>query len=413
MYPQMSGKAPRIELVTVIAVMGLGVLAISMLGPVLPLYLTSIDVSPDVLGLMFSIVMVGMVFGESSWGWVADRVGLKPPLITGTAFSAVVVLSFAFTKNIPAIFAIFFVWGVLRSAIFGPGRGYIASVAPPLKKATFLAIMSVMMAASRSVGALPSGFIADNLGYNEVFYVSCGIGCIGGGLVLVGLRKKPWRELQSIRQQPDSGAPTTKSGSIFAIFRPLASQCLVAALQFFGLGVFITFLPLLATQVVGISATQVGILFTIGGIVTVVLGIPMGILADHIGKKTCMILGLLVSIAALAAIAFVESYPWLIFIVSLRSLGMALFSPSALGLLSDSVPVQRQSTVMGIYGGFCENIGVIAGAALGGFLWTAWGHQVTFLTAAAVTALGVVICLFLVKIRGEDRNLADMNNCDC
>jgi len=76
MYPRMSGKAPRIELATVIAVMGLGVLAISMLGPVLPLYLSSIDVSPDVLGLMFSIAMVGMVFGESSWGWVADRVGL-------------------------------------------------------------------------------------------------------------------------------------------------------------------------------------------------------------------------------------------------------------------------------------------------------------------------------------------------
>ena len=413
MYPPILDKAPRIELVTVIAVMGLAVLAISMLGPILPLYLTSIDVSPDLLGLMFSTAMVGMVLGESSWGWFADRVGLKLPLIVGTAFSALVVLSFAFTENIPTIFTIFFVWGLLRSAIFGPGRGYIASVAPPLKKATFLAIMTVMMAASRSVGALPSGFIADNLGYNEVFYVSCGIGCIGGELVLLGLRKKPWRELRSIRQQPDSGVPTTKSGSIFAIFRPLAPQCLVAALQFLGLGVFITFLPLLATQVVGITATQVGILFTIGGIVTVVLGIPMGILADRIGKKTCMILGLLVSMVALAALAYVDSYLLLIFLVSLRSLGMALFSPSALGLLSDSVPIQRQSTVMGIYGGFCENIGVIAGAALGGFLWSAWGYQITFLTAAAVTALGVVICLILVKIRREDHNLAGINDCDC
>jgi len=266
-----------------------------------------------------------------------------------------------------------------------------------------MAIMSVMMAASRSVGALPSGFIADNLGYNEVFYTSCGIGCLGGGLVVLGLRKKPWRELQPIRQQPDSGAPTIKSGAVLFIFRPLASQCLVAALQFLGLGVFITFLPLLATQVVGISATQVGILFTIGGIVTVVLGIPMGILADRIGKKTCMILGILVSVAALTGIAFVETYLWLIFFVSLRSLGMALFSPSALGLLSNSIPIQRQSTVMGIYGGFCENIGVIAGAALGGFLWTAWGHQVTFLTAAAVSAVGAVICMFLVKSRGKSR----------
>ena len=54
------------KFITIITVMGLGVLAMSMLQPVLPLYLTSIDVSPEVLGLMFSVAMVGMVFGESS-----------------------------------------------------------------------------------------------------------------------------------------------------------------------------------------------------------------------------------------------------------------------------------------------------------------------------------------------------------
>lgn len=406
------GKDPPFELVTVIAVMGLGVLAMSIPGPILPLYLSSINVSPDILGLMFSVSMVGMVFGESSWGWVADRIGLKLPLITGTVFSAGVVVLFTLTGSIPAIFGIFFVWGVLRSALIGPGRGYVASVAPTLKKATFMAIMSVMLAASRSIGALPSGLIADNLGYNAVFYTSCGIGLIGGVLVVAGLRKKPWRELQPIRQQPDSGAMTEKSGSGLTIFRPLAPQCLVAALQFFGLGVFITFLPLLATQVVGITATQVGILFTIGGIVAVVIGIPMGILADHIGKKTCMILGIIVSIIALTAMAFVESYPWLIFLVSLRGLGMAMFNPSALALLSDSVPIRRQSTVMGVYGGFCENIGIIAGSALGGFLWTTWGHQGTFLAAAVIGLVGVVICAFLVKIRGN-QNMVHKNDYDC
>jgi MFS family permease len=205
---------------------------------------------------------------------------------------------------------------------------------------------------------------------------------------------------------------TKKSGSELTIFRPLAPQCLVAAFQFFGLGVFIAFLPLLATQVVGITATQVGILFTIGGIVAIVLGIPMGILADHIGKKTCMILGIIVSIIALTAMAFIESYPWLIFLVSLRSLGMAMFNPSALALLSDSVPVQHQSTVMGIYGGFCENIGIIAGSALGGFLWTTWGHQGTFLAAAAAAVVGIAICVFLVKTRGN-QNMVHRNDCDC
>ena len=98
------------ELVTVIAAMGLGVLAISMLQPILPLYLTSINVSPDILGLMFSVAMVGMVFGESYWGWVADRIGLTRPLSTGTTVCGLFILCFIFTRNITAIFFIFLFW---------------------------------------------------------------------------------------------------------------------------------------------------------------------------------------------------------------------------------------------------------------------------------------------------------------
>ncbi len=124
------------ELVIVIAIMGIGALAMSILRPMLPLYIDHIGVDTTTLGLMFSVAMVGMVIGESSWGWVADRIGLRVPLGVGTALCGVVVFSFVLTQNIPAIFAIFFFWGLIRSAIYGPGRGYIGANAPAAKKAT-------------------------------------------------------------------------------------------------------------------------------------------------------------------------------------------------------------------------------------------------------------------------------------
>jgi MFS family permease len=158
-----------------------------------------------------------------------------------------------------------------------------------------------------------------------------------------------------------------------------------------------TFLPLLATQVVGVSATKVGILFTIGGLVTVVLGIPMGMLADRIGKKRSMIIGLLLSATALAGIAFGKSFSWLIAFVIIRSMGFSIFGPAALGLLSDSVPQQKQSTVMGVYGGVCENTGIVAGSALGGFVWSAFSPQATFLMGAISAILGLLICLTLLE----------------
>jgi len=155
-----------------------------------------------------------------------------------------------------------------------------------------------------------------------------------------------------------------------------------------------TFLPLFATQVVGVAATEVGILFTIRGFAAMLLGIPMGMLADRKGKRMFMILGLLVSGAAMAGIAFTESYAWLILFSIVSSLGLTMFSPAALGLVSDAVPPERQSTAMGIYGGVCENTGIIAGASLGGFVWSAWGPRATFLMGTAAACLGAVICFF-------------------
>jgi len=404
-------RALNRELVIVIIVMGLGVLAMSILQPVLPLYLTSIGVSPEVLGLMFSTAMLGMVLGESSWGWVADKTGLRLPLTMGTAISGLLVLCFAFAHSVPLIFLIFFVWGTLRSALFGPGRGYIGATAPPLRKATFMAIISVMLSVSRSIGALPSGFIVDTWGYDAVFFVSCGIALLGGMLVLLGLRRPPSPETASVKDTTEW--PGSLLSSAAPVYRPLVPQCLVATLQFLGLGIFMTFLPLLATQEVGVSATEVGILFTIGGIAMVVLGIPMGMLADRVGKKALMMTGLAVSAGALAGTAFAGSYAMLMVFVILRSAGMAMFSPAALGLLSDSVPVRRQSTVMGIYGGVCENTGIIAGSALGGVIWSTWGPQMTFITGTVSACLGVVLCLFLVRARQPALSASGSSASDC
>ncbi|MBA7704560.1 Multidrug resistance protein MdtG [subsurface metagenome] len=367
------------EMATVMAIMALGVLAMSILQPMLPLYLTDIGVAPEILGLMLAVAMVGMVIGESSWGWLADRVGLKIPMSMGTFVCALAVFLFVLTQNVPAIFAIFFFWGVVRSALFGPGRGYIGANAPPLKKATFMAIITVMLSASRSLGALPSGFIVDAWGYHSVFFVSCGIALLSGFVVVTGLRKTRLVKHKSpaVPASPTDGFPS--SGRVFSYRHPM------------------TFLPLLATQVVGVSATEVGILFTIRGLVTMVLGIPLGILADRKGKRGFMILGLLVSALAMAGMAFAESFPWLIAFSIVGSLGLAMFSPAALGLLSDSVPLHRQSTVMGVYGGICENTGIIAGSALGGFVWSAWGPRVIFLMGTVTASLGAVVCFGFVR----------------
>jgi len=385
------------EQIAVIFVMGLGVLSISILRPILPLYLTSINISPKLLGLMLSVAMAGMVIGESGWGWAADKIGMKIPLNVGTTVCGFVALCFVFTHAISGIFIILFIWGITRSALFGPGRGYIATTAPPLKKATFMASISVMIAASSSLGALPSGFLADTLGYHSVFYFSGGIALLGGFTVLACFGKN------RLNAPKPTAAPTTfperiSDKIISFLYRPLATQCVIAASQFVGMGVMWTFLPLLATQVACVSAAKVGILFTVDGLVAMLLSIPMGMMADRLGKKRHMIMGLLFSACAMAGFAFSTRFSWLVAFVIMRSTGMAMYSPAALGLLSDSVPQKKQSTVMGIYGGVCENTGIIAGSTMGGLVWSSFGPRETFLMGALAAGLGAAMCFLLTNL---------------
>ena len=383
----------------IISIVALSILAWNILGPLLPLYLASIQITPQLIGLILSAAMVGMVIGESTGGWMADKIGIRTPLIAGTFISGLSVLCFAFTQNIAALFTIFFFWGLFRSAVFGPVRGYIGVNAPVLRKATFMAFISVVQSASTSIGALSSGFLADNLGFRAIFFVSCGISATAGILVLYGLRKvKSPQYNTSTIAPPSDGVDTSTIAR--TNYHPFIVQCVVAALQFWGWGATMSFLALFANQVIGASATRVGILFTASSISGMVLSIPMAMIADRLGRKNSMLLGMAVSAISAAGIAFSPAYSWLLFFVILGGLGAAAFTPAALGMVSDTVPANWQGTAMGFYGAFGENIGVIAGSSLSGFIWSVWGPSNTFLVASGVIGSGIIVCAVLIKAKG-------------
>jgi PPP family 3-phenylpropionic acid transporter len=86
---------------------------------------------------------------------------------------------------------------------------------------------------------------------------------------------------------------------------------------------------------------------------------------------------------------------FLCFLVSvvLFEIGLATYTPAALALISDSVSSERQGSVMGIYGGICENTGIMVGAFSGGFIWKIFGPRATFLLGSLICMIGIIVCL--------------------
>ena len=377
------------KIAPIVSILIIGMLSIGMLEPVLPLYLVHIGFSSKATGVIISVLWLGMIIGESSWGYIADKIGIRIPLIWGTLVSGIILLGFLFAKETYIVFIAILCLGLFRSAVFGPVRGHVGKHAPALKKAAFMGIITVAIGGSRSLGALSSGFLASSLGYSWVFYITIGI-YILGGLITIGILRDS--KYNSPKLLPVNKHLFDKDSKKYRRMFPL---CAVTSCEFFGLGLFMSFLPLFITQVVGLSIASVGILFTMRGIVTTVFGVPMGMLADQKGKKLLMLTALAASAISMIGISMANSFLSLLISIVLFEIGLTTYSPAALALLSDSVPSEHQGSVMGIYGGVCENTGIMAGAFSGGFVWNIFGPRATFLFGSLVCIIGVIMCLIL------------------
>jgi len=377
------------KIAPILSILASGILSIGILEPVLPLYLTHVGFSPKAIGVIISVLWLGMIIGESSWGWIADKIGIRTPMICGTLVSGIILLGFLLAKGTYFVFITILCLGLFRSALVGPIRGYIGKHAPKLKKAAFMGILVVVSGGSKSLGALSSGFLASNLGYNCVFYIAIGIYILGGLITVMSLRDSKYKAPKLLPANKHSYS------KVWHKYRCIFPLCAIASCEYFGLGLFITFLPLLITQVAGLSVTFVGVLFTVEGIIPMVLGIPMGMLADHKGKKLLMIIALMASAVSMIGFSLANSFFYLLVSAVLFEIGLVMYSPSALALLSDSVPSEHQGSAMGIYGGICENTGIMAGAFSGGIVWNIFGPRATFLLGSLVCIIGIIMCLFL------------------
>ena len=98
----------RSEKTIVLSIYSVVLSSIGVLGPILPLYLTSLDIKPQELGLLFSVNMIAVALGELSWGRVIDRLGVNVALFAGTFLVAGLTSLFLVIETLPLFFLLFF-----------------------------------------------------------------------------------------------------------------------------------------------------------------------------------------------------------------------------------------------------------------------------------------------------------------
>jgi len=237
------------------------------------------------------------------------------------------------------------------------------------------------------IAGFSSGFLVEAWGFRNAIRISGAIPLVVGVLLVVSSRwlhyERPEREHDSSVENA-TGAPVVDGHARLMTFF-LGS---FAVIMFIALGVAMTYLPLFASDVVKLSPSRIGILFGLRGIIQTLVLLPLGMMADKVGKRVFVPASMAVVALSMAAVVISRDFTMLLISVGLFAVGAGMYFPTVSAILSENVPVTWVGTAMGIYG-LLEDVGWMIGPAVGGLLLNSWDLQAPFLFGAIIALLGV------------------------
>jgi DHA1 family multidrug resistance protein-like MFS transporter len=186
------------------------------------------------------------------------------------------------------------------------------------------------------------------------------------------------------------------------VSRDLAVLAVTQGVASFGAGLIIPLLaplladlpdPLFPATVLGLPVTtelQVGILFSVFGVVRSTLQVPMGRLSDHVGvRKAFLEAGMLGSAATLYAYGTVDSVGALMGVRALQGVALAVSTPALFAIIEGVTAQRTRGGSMGFFSTL-RTLGWGMGPIVGGLLVDAYGMGVAFTFGAVLTGLAVV-----------------------
>jgi len=189
------------------------------------------------------------------------------------------------------------------------------------------------------------------------------------------------------------------------VITPLRGICLGAFLITSASQAISPILSLYATETLGASVIEVGILVSAFSISSSVTRLPLALLASR-GKGRAILLASYASLCPLfLAQGFVSDVLHLILLRILGGLFFAIIGPFSLSLSAFAVSADRRDSAVAAYTSYVA-IGLMVGPAIGTLSVASLGTRSTFFTASALALAGFLFAIIgarVVEVKGSER----------
>ncbi|MBI9083517.1 MAG: MFS transporter [Desulfobacterales bacterium] len=359
--------------------------------PVVPLYARTFGTSTSQIGVFNSAfyLMAGLL--SFPMGMVSDRIGSKSVAAAGLIILSAASFLLVFCDTFALVTLVYLVFGI-GIAAFGPTMmAFVAEISPPTHLGRSYGWYTTAIFCGMSFGPATGGFIAQRFDFVPVF-VTAGAGLLAVFLMLIFLLPK------RARSEAAAANHTGRRASLAGLFRnrPLVACWLVTLGACFGLGMFLSFIPLHA-QNQGLNAAQIGMVFFAQGIVNGLSRIPFGQLSDHVSNRSRLVTGGVVVMAlSMAGLGASQNAATFMASAALMGVGMGLAFTSIGALIAESVPAGLRGMAMGGYN-TCIYLGMMISSAFMGPVNQAMGFKMGFVLTALVIALFAGLFFFIFR----------------
>ncbi len=370
---------PFVRLMTVCCLVTFGCyFAVFMRLPVVPLYARELGISIAEIGVINAafFLMAGLL--SIPMGMVSDCYGSRPVAASGVLILAVSACLLNFSTTFLRLAGVYLMFGA-GIAAFGPTMmALVARIAPATHLGRAYGWYTTALFGAMSLGPALGGYMAGVVGFLAVFLsIAIVLLCDLAGLLLF----LPGQTADD----GDRSARPPVGPTVRALFgnRPVMGCWLVTLGACFGLGMFMSFIPLHA-RVQGLDAGQIGLIFFAQGLANGLSRIPFGYLSDKVGRRSILVLigmlGFAVSLIGLGAAAHrVAFILWAL--VSGASLGLAFTSVGA--LIAASVAANARGLAMGGYN-TCIYFGMMISSLFMGAVIEVIGFKAGFYVTALI-----------------------------
>jgi MFS family permease len=153
------------------------------------------------------------------------------------------------------------------------------------------------------------------------------------------------------------------------------------------------FFALYITKKFGVGMTEVGLLFALFSVTDMLGNMVGGALTDYLGRKTMIIMGLIISALTSLGMGLVQELEWFYVMGAISGLFATAAGPAHEAMLIDILPEKKRSEGFGVMR-VAMNLSIAIGPAIGGFI-ASYSFLILFI-ADTVTSLITALIVYLV-----------------